>query len=234
MMTVIGAKYSPEADPDFVPGEGQTMDDAPDVESPDLLDIKKGVKAMKGSESESSVLVLAVEKEEEAPKIDFIDKGPNSKGLTDMRNRITNSVCRHMGVPPVLIGVAEAGMLGNNQQIVNSIKLFNLTVEPARASIIAPLAKLYPELSDWSVKPLNPVDYLDPTVAQKMTDDEIRAFGGLPELEKPQSTDAERTLQALAGLPALVANQVLADMTEDERRGLIGLGPKTTTPTPAT
>ncbi|MBX0290955.1 hypothetical protein K3G63_10925 [Hymenobacter sp. HSC-4F20] len=224
--TVIGARFASGPDPDFVPGADQTMDDAPWVESPDMKAFKGTVKQLKGSESESSVLVVQVDQAEEVPKIEFIDKGPNSKGLTDMRNRIVGAVCRHMGVPPVLIGVAEPGMLGNNQQIVNSIKLFNLTVEPKRAEIIAPLARLYPEITDWTVKPLNPVDYLDPEVAKKMTDDEIRAFGGLPALEKPQSTEAERTLQALAGLDALVANKVLEDMTEDERRALIGLAPK--------
>lgn len=225
VMTVVGSKYNAEADPDFVPGPGQTDNDAPDVESPDLTDVKKSVKALKGAQSDSSVLLLTAESKEELPQLDFIDKGPNSKGLTDGRNRIVSAVCRHMGVPPVLIGVAEAGMLGNNQQIINSIKLFNLTVGPRRRQIIAPLKKLFPEITDWTVKPLNPVDYIDPAVAAKMTEDEIRAFGGLPALEKPQSTEAQRTLQALAGLDPVTRQQVLADMTEDERRALIGLAP---------
>ncbi|SNC67345.1 hypothetical protein SAMN06265337_1919 [Hymenobacter gelipurpurascens] len=234
VMTVVGSKFAAYADPEFVPEAGQMADDAPDIESPDLAAVKAQVKQLKGSESDSSVMLMAVDTKDEIPDINFIDKGPNSKGLTDMRNRITGAVCRHMGVPPVLIGVAEPGMLGSNQQIVNSIKLFNLTVEPKRAEIIAPLAKLFPELTDWTVKPLSPVDYLDPIIAEKLTDDEIRAFGGYPELEKPQSTEAERTLQALAGLDALVANKVLEDLTEDERRALVGLGPKTTPkPVPA-
>jgi hypothetical protein len=227
--TVIGARFASGPDEEFEPAVGQSKNDAPWVESPDMTAFKSTIKQLKGSESESSVLVVAVDTVDEVPKIEFIDKGPNSKGLTDMRGRITGAVCRHIGVPPELIGIATPGVLGNNQQIVNLIRLFNLTVEPKRAEVTSPLAKIYPELTDWSVKPLNPVDYLDPEVAAKMTDDEIRAFGGLSELEKPQSTEAERTLQALAGLDALVANKVLEDLTEDERRALVGLGPKTTT-----
>jgi hypothetical protein len=200
----------------------------PLIESPDLLAAKKTIRELKGSETEASVGVSVAETKDEVPVLQFIDRGPNSKGLTDMRARITGFVCRHLGVPPELIGIATPGVLGNNQQIVNLIKLFNLTVEDRRALIIAPLRRFYPELTDWTVKPLNPVDYLDPAVAATMSDDEIRAFGGLPPREKPQSTEAERTLQALAGLDALVANKVLEDLTEDERRALVGLGPKPT------
>lgn len=235
VLTVVGKKFASYPDPDFVPdpAKKETKDDAPDLESPDLAAVKGTVKQLKGSESESSVMVLAVDTKDEIPDLNFIDKGPNSKGLTDMRGRIVGATCRHMGVPPELIGIATPGVLGNNQQIVNLIKLFNLTVEPARAVAVSPLKRFYPELADWAVKPLNPVDYLDPEVAKSMTEDEKRAFAGLPELEKPQSTAAEITLQALAGLDALVANKVLDDMTEDERRGLVGLGPKSTPqPTP--
>ncbi|GGG34233.1 hypothetical protein [Hymenobacter glacieicola] len=224
-LTVIGKKYDDQPDPDFTPGEGQTMDDAPYIESEDFANIKTTLKNLKGSETEASVGVSVAETKDEVPDLKFFDKGPNSKGLTDMTNRLVNKVCRHMGVPPVLIGVAEAGMLGNNQQIVNSIKLFNIKVKAARALITDTLQKFFPEL-DLTVKPLNPVDYLDPAVAAKMTEDEIRAFGGLPALKKPQSTEAEVTLQALNSMSPLVANEVLKSFSQDEIRALVGKGPK--------
>jgi hypothetical protein len=86
-----------------------------------------------------------------------------------------------MGVPPVLCGVAEAGMLGNNQQIVNSIQLFGLTVEPRRALCIEPLRQFFP-LLDFTVLPLNPVQFIDPLIAAQMTPDELRAIQSLPPL----------------------------------------------------
>ncbi|UOQ53042.1 hypothetical protein [Hymenobacter cellulosivorans] len=221
--TLIGKKFDDYPDPDFVPGPGQTLDDAPMIESPDLKAAKATIKALKGSETEASVGVSVAETKEEVPVLQFIDKGPNSKGLTDMRGRITGFVCRHMGVPPVLIGVAEPGLLGNNQQIVNSIKLFNLTVEPARATITSPLAYFYPEVTDWTVKPLNPVEYIDPVVAEKMTDDEIRSFGGLPKLSALEDTQAQKTLKALNVMSPLLATKAVSEMTSAEIRALINL-----------
>ena len=60
---------------------------------------------------------------------------------------------------------------------MNSIQLFNLVVKPARALITGPLAQLRSDL-DFTVKPLNPVTYLDPAVAAQFTPDELRAIGG--------------------------------------------------------
>lgn len=224
ILTLIGEKYKDVDDESWVPGEGQTNDDRPYLKSPDRANIEKTVQALKGSDSESTIMLNIVESESEKPQIDFIDKGPNSKGLTDMTNRIEGKVYRRMGVPPVLCGVAEAGMLGSNQQIVNSIKLFNLVVAPRRALITDSLTRLFPG-RDFAVAPLNPVDYVDPAVVGKMTDDELRALQGLPPLEKPQDTEAQQTLKALNGLSPLVATKVLNSMSADEIRALIGLLP---------
>lgn len=223
-LTLVGAKYSEQPDDNYQLQPGETEADRPYRTSPDLENTVKMLKSLKGSETESSVGLTVVESKDEIPDLQFFDKGPNSKGLTDMRLRLVQAVCRHMGVPPELIGVAVAGVLGNNQQIVNLIKLFNLTVTARRAVILRTLAPFFPGV-DLTVKELNPVDYLDPTVAAKMTDDEIRAFGGLPAAEKPESTEAQRTLQALNSMSPLVAAQVLKDMTPDERRALANLGP---------
>lgn len=182
IITLIGAKYNDIEDENWQPGEGETEDNRPWVKSPDRLNAEANIRALKGSATESSVMLNTVESDEEKPQIDWVDKGPNSKGLTDMRQRIENAVYRRFGVPPVLDGVAQAGQLGNNQQIVNSIQLFNLVVKPARTQLTAPLAHLRPDL-DFTVKPLNPVRYIDPLVAAHMTADELRALEGLPALE---------------------------------------------------
>jgi hypothetical protein len=223
-LTLIGAKFNEQPDDNYELQAGETENDRPYKASPDLENTVKMLKSLKGSETESSVGITVADSKDEIPDLKFFDKGPNSKGLTDMRLRLVQAVCRHMGVPPELIGVAVAGVLGNNQQIVNLIKLFILTVHARRAVILRVLKPFFPGV-DLTVAELNPVDYLDPSVAAKMTDDEIRAFGGLPAAEKPESTEAQRTLQALNSMSPLVAAQVLKDMTPDERRALANLGP---------
>lgn len=232
-LTVVGKRFTDDVPrEDWKPGEKETEADRPYDPSPDLAALRKDIKDLKGSATESSVLVIAVEEEGEVPDLKFFDKGPNSKGLTDATNRIEGRVYRRFGVPPVLCGVAEPGVLGSNQQIVNSIQLFGLVVNPRRALCIEPLAKLFP-LLDLTVTPLDPVDYIDPAVAAKMTDDELRATRGLPPVEKPKDSKTQQTLNALNGLSPLVATKVLEEMTSEEIRALVELDPKaTTTPTP--
>ena len=189
IITMVGAKYSDVDQEGWTPGEGQTADDQPLVKSPDRIDLEKNLKALKGSQSEASILVNTVESEAEKPQIDWVDKGPNSKGLTDATNRIEGRVYRRMGVPPVLCGVSEPGLLGSNQQIVNSIQLFGLTVNPRRALCTGPLQQLFPHL-DFTVAPLDPVQFIDPAVAAVMTPDELRATRGLPALADADAAPA--------------------------------------------
>jgi hypothetical protein len=191
VITLVGSKYNNIPDANYELREGETEEDRPWVKSPDRLAAEASIRSLKGAATDASVMVNTVESETEMPKLDWVDKGPNSKGLTDMRARVEGEVYRRFGVPPVLDGVAQAGQLGNNQQIVNSIQLFNLVVKPARATITDPLAHFRPDL-DFTVKPLNPVRYLDPTIAAQLTPDEIRALGdyGPKEVATPTPTPA--------------------------------------------
>jgi len=233
MLSVVGKRFVDEvAVESWTPGAGQTEDDRPYIESPDLTDLKKNVKALKGSNSDTNIFLLAVEGKDELPDLKFFDQGPNSKNLTDATARLEGRVYRRFGVPPVLCGVSEPGLLGSNQQIVNSIQLFGLVVNPARELCVGPLRQLFPHL-DFTVTPLDPVDYIDPAVAAVMTPDELRAIRNLAPTEKPQEGEAEKTLKSLNGLSPLVATKVLNEMTSEEIRALVGLAAKeVNTPTP--
>jgi hypothetical protein len=181
IITLVGEKFRDILDPDWEPREGEDEDDRPLIKSPARIQAEAAVRALKGESSESSVMLNTVEEEGEKPQIDWVDKGPNSKGLTDMRSRIEGAVYRRFGVPPVLDGVSQPGMLGSNQQIMNSMQLFGLVVRPARALITGPLAWLRPDL-DFTVKALNVVQYIDPAILAKMTPNEVRKLGDLVEV----------------------------------------------------
>jgi hypothetical protein len=181
IITLVGEKFRDILDPDWEPREGEDEEDRPLIKSPARIQAEAAVRALKGESSESSVMLNTVEEEGEKPQIDWVDKGPNSKGLTDMRSRIEGAVYRRFGVPPVLDGVSQPGMLGSNQQIMNSMQLFGLVVRPARALITGPLAWLRPDL-DFTVKALNVVQYIDPAILAKMTPNEVRKLGDLVEV----------------------------------------------------
>jgi hypothetical protein len=181
IITLVGEKFEDIPDPNWEPRGDEDEDDRPFIKSPARIQAEAAIRALKGESSESSVMLNTVVADGEKPQIDWVDKGPNSKGLTDMRSRIEGAVYRRFGVPPVLDGVSQPGMLGNNQQIINSIQLFGLTVRPARALITDPLAWARPEL-DFTVKALKVIDYIDPAILAKMTPNEVRKLGDLVEV----------------------------------------------------
>lgn len=59
--------------------------------------------------------------------------------------RVAKKVCRLFGVPPILLGIETAGKLGNNQELVNYMKLFNLTIEKKKELKSRMFEKLFPE-----------------------------------------------------------------------------------------
>jgi hypothetical protein len=67
--------------------------------------------------------------------------------------RVGRKVCRHMGVPPVLVGFSTAGQLGNTQELKNTMELFALTVVDAQNLIKEALKLVFPD-KDWSITPL--------------------------------------------------------------------------------
>lgn len=221
MLTAIGEEY----DDVVVRNDDGTETSAPSDAKTGLV---KTIKSIKGGETEATVLLITAPNKESVPDLKTFDRGPGLKSMEGMTDRVANKVARHFGVPPVLIGLSTEGKLGNNQELLNSIKLFGLVLAPMQDDIKRDFEVLFPG-HDWSISSLNPFDYIDPVIAAKMTDDEIRSFGGLPELEKPQSSEMEKTLAALNSLSPLVANKVLESLSSEELRGLIGFtGPKPT------
>ena len=101
--------------------------------------------------------------------------------------RLAKKICRHMGVPPVLIGIETAGKLGNSQELVNMMKLFDLTLSRERLKIENALKLLLPELADKiKIEPLRLFTDLPPEVMATMAPNEIRDLYDLPPIE-PQA-----------------------------------------------
>lgn len=156
-------------------------------------------------------------------------------GVDKARDRVPRAICRSMGVPPSIIGMTVPEGLGNQQALANSMKLFNLSILKYQNMISSAMKMVFPE-NDWTITTLNIIQYIDPTIISKLTNDEIRGLIGYPSLEKEIPSEAQKTAQALGTLSPLVATKVLDNMTSDEIRALVALGPKvivqSPTPTP--
>lgn len=68
-------------------------------------------------------------------------------------DRVGRKVCRHMGVPPILVGFSTAGQLGNTQELVNSMDLFRLTVVESQDLIKEALTLVFPD-KNWEMSKL--------------------------------------------------------------------------------
>lgn len=101
-------------------------------------------------------------------------------------DRIGRKVCRLFGVPPVLCGFATAGKLGDNQEIVNNMELFNLTLKRKWALKERMFATLFPDvpIENFETKPLNLFKFIPEKVIDKMTPKQLNEVYELPEDEQ--------------------------------------------------
>lgn len=87
--------------------------------------------------------------------------------------RVGEKVCRNMCTPPVLVGFSTPGQLGNNQELVNTIKLFNMTIVN-RQSLISEAFKMVWPTIDWNISTLKIFDFLPSEILNILTEDEKR------------------------------------------------------------
>jgi hypothetical protein len=179
------------------------------------------IKSFIGDEG-SSVMLLEGQTPEAIPQITIFPLAEMLDGVDKARLRVANAVCRHFSVPPVMIGLEAATILGNAQAIYNSLKMFMLMIKSRQSLLIEAFSVLYPQV-DWSIKQLNIYDYLPSEVLAVLTSDELRLLGGYPPQETKTSSSQELLINSLNSLSPLVANKVLESMSEQEIRSLVGL-----------
>jgi hypothetical protein len=139
-------------------------------------------------ENAAPVLHLQAATNEERAQVTIIDSKEIIDATEKATDRIGRKVCRHFNVAPSLVGFATAGQLGNNQELVNQIKLMNMSVISYQQMISNALSYVMPNI-DWTISTLKLFDYIPDTVLSRLTDDEIRE---LYELEKlPTSKPGE-------------------------------------------
>jgi len=102
-------------------------------------------------------------------------------------DRVGRKVCRHMGVPPVLVGFSTPGQLGNATELQNTMELFKMTVIESQDLISESLKLVFPE-KDWTLSTMSlwgaktesgqPAEQLpgDPT-AEVKTNEAMRSWG---------------------------------------------------------
>ncbi|MHC2992829.1 hypothetical protein OB13_15035 [Pontibacter sp. HJ8] len=207
----------------FIPGD--IDDETPDEDGKTDWDkIEETAKQLTDPEGEGDVAVFNGANKDDAPQLFSIDSMKSALSMDQKSDTITKRVCRHWGVHPSLIGMDTAGQLGNTQQLLNIIQLMQQEVLDIQGLIQRTFEKLWPAF-DFTLTSLNIIKAMPEQAWQAMTEDEKRNFLGYPILETEQTTEGQKTLNALNSLPALVANKVLESMTRNQVLALVGLDP---------
>lgn len=129
---------------------------------------------------------------------------------------------------PMLFGVRVEGQLGGRSEMIESYEMFQQAyVEPRQGKMDEQLSYLFSFISPVRLETINKpplgLDYLDLYTRNLISNEEARKELGLPELStvKIQSNLND----AINSLSPLVANNVLSNMTINEKRQLAGLPP---------
>ena len=101
--------------------------------------------------------------------------------------RIAKKIARHFGVPPIIIGIDTAGKLGDNQELVNKFKLFNLTLEDTRNVFYKGMGDCFEKdglvAEDFELIPLELFDFLPDKVLERLSDAEMKEVYDIPQVE---------------------------------------------------
>lgn len=91
---------------------------------------------------------------ETQPKVTVISVADVLDATDKATDRVGRKVCRHMGVPPVLVGFETAGKLGDVQELQNTMQLFKMSVIESQNLISESLKLVFPE-KNWAMTTLN-------------------------------------------------------------------------------
>jgi hypothetical protein len=142
-------------------------------------------------------------------------------------DRIGRKVCRLFGVPPSIAGFSTAGKLGDNQELVNYMKLFNLTLKKKWDLKTRMYKALFPNISieNFETKPLDLFSFLPDKVIDRMTNEQINQAFDLPiveaqGLEGPsaprQAVEVNEHLKTLSGKQQQQLDRIVRKFSKDQ------------------
>jgi hypothetical protein len=137
-----------------------------------------------GLTSRFAVLVNFAEMAEQAPIFSGNDPKPILEASNSKRDIIERAVCRLWGVHPVLLGYAEAAVLGNDNAIKQAMAMLRQTVNPVQRLITQAFRNMFGAQIDWTIsefgveinipregdKILGTLNALSPLLATKVID----------------------------------------------------------------
>lgn len=138
-------------------------------------------------EDAAPIMHINVNSADQRPQLDVFSQEKLLNATTEAADRIGKRVCRTMDVPDVLVpGFARQGQLGNVQEILTILKLFQNSVNRKQRLISRALEQVFPQL-DWTIEPLVIIEELPQWLLDVLGEDEKRQLGGYEPKKKEEA-----------------------------------------------
>lgn len=142
MMTFVGVDDTTKNE------DGLTDREQIDSEMMQFTGLKKN---KDGLTSRFALMTNFVETKEQAPIYTGNDPKPILEASNTKRDIIERAVCRLWSVHPVLLGYAEAAVLGNDKAISEAMTMLRNSVNPTQRLITQMFTSLYGNTYDWTI-----------------------------------------------------------------------------------
>lgn len=188
-------------------------------------------KNYQGAEAEESggLIIMYNEQNEKPAEITNLQPSDFDKQFQQLNDQVQEEIfVGHRVSIPVIFGISTPGALGQRNEIIEGYELFQTSyVEPRQKAKDSSFNSIFQYMADAKLKTTNkpPIgqDYIDLYTKGILSNDEVRVELGFEPLaaQKVQSSLND----SINALSPLVANNVLSNMTINEKRQLAGLPP---------
>lgn len=141
-------------------------------------------KDKKGLSRRRALLWIQAKAGDQAPSLETYDAKSIIDASNAKRDQIERTVARLFHLHPVLLGFADAAILGNMQAIANAAFETIKDVDDVQTLIEANFKKIWPTIV-WKINKFNVIQYIPPEIFATLTSNEKRDMIGL----KPTTDD---------------------------------------------
>lgn len=178
-----------------------------------------------GLSGRQKLLVNMAGSKEEFATLESFDSKAIMDASNSKRDIIERIVCRLFGINPVLMGFADAAILGNQQAMANASNELNKVVDPIQEMLEEAFKQLYPD-KEWKISEYTPITFVAPELIANMTQDEIRSkLLGLPPLLHTIPVDQLEIITNLSALNPRLSAAIANNLDVNTLRAMIGLDP---------
>jgi|LakMenE01Jun11ns_1017448.scaffolds.fasta_scaffold9923655_2 hypothetical protein len=184
-----------------------------------------------GTDNAGGVLIQFNEMNEKSAEIAHLQPSDMDKQFLQLNETVQDEIFIGHNFPKILLGYATEGALGQRNEMIEAYELFHKSYVNKRqvkvdTCLQHTLESVYPgiELTTKDSDFLG-VDYVALHGAGIVTVEEARTALGLGEATQTVVDSAQKVIENINSLSPLVANNVLANMTVNEKRALAGLPP---------